>query len=223
MAGNSWYGTKIARVQMPDGRIARLEVPQNTTPEQAQQIALRHVPAQQGSQQQGGKDTRPESWTHGVADSWRLANANVARLSQFTPFAPRAGGGAEADMREQGRQQYNAAAPTRPSWWGQTVGGVAATLPTAVVPNPLLQGGLSGLILSNNLKDPKTAAIDAGLGMAGGKLGQLAGEYVVSPVVRRIANAAPVRSLVDGASRLVRGRPAPAPPRLTMPEKVESG
>lgn len=36
----------IARIQMPDGRIARIEVPQGTTPEEAQRVAMSLVPLQ---------------------------------------------------------------------------------------------------------------------------------------------------------------------------------
>lgn len=35
----------IARIQMPDGRVARVEVPDGTTPEQAQQMALQVIPS----------------------------------------------------------------------------------------------------------------------------------------------------------------------------------
>ena len=37
----------IARIQLPDGRIARLEVPEGTTPEQAEEFARNNVPAQE--------------------------------------------------------------------------------------------------------------------------------------------------------------------------------
>ena len=49
MADKSWYGSRmrVARVQMPDGRIARVEVPEDAHPDQI--TAFAHSAVQQAT------------------------------------------------------------------------------------------------------------------------------------------------------------------------------
>lgn len=78
----------IARIQLPDGRVARLEVPEGTTPEQAQAYAEQTIPA---TQELAGEPATPISAPAGGAGSVPAQRGAGAELLRQLGLTARAG------------------------------------------------------------------------------------------------------------------------------------
>jgi hypothetical protein len=163
----------IARVQMPDGRIARIEVPEGTTPEQAQRIAQSIVPKE-----------KPTSFWQGVGSE--ISRAGINSLSMMEQGIPllKAGsalfgsatGKKPSQVAREALKQAERRSPYQASTAGRIVGGIAASVPTMAIGGTglapaLAQGALGGAMLSEDASDPLTLLRDTVLGALAGGLG----------------------------------------------------
>jgi len=136
----------VARVQLADGRIARIEVPAGTTPEQAQRMAEQVAPK---------GDNRPVSKTQGVLQGLGDVAAGVTDIlggkpGQFSPMgmlSPLYDMGA-AYLRSK-QQDVDQKSPYQTSKGGRLVGQVAGSIPLGGISNPWLGGAVGGAVLSN--------------------------------------------------------------------------
>lgn len=221
----------IARVQLADGRIARIEVPEGTTPEQAAAMAERVVPKQ---------SQKPTSFWQGVAEGVAPAAVNAARLVERTnPFANivrMATGRSVANAAHATGNTAAARSPYRGSTAGKITGEVIGTLPTAFLPGSgvvgaALQGAAGGAMLSPTDK-PMDYLKSGAAGAAGGVVGQQVGKRLIAPVAERVGRTKVVRAAgqavvnaANNAASRVTSRRVPMPPkapRIAKPERVVS-
>lgn len=141
-------------------------------------------------QQSKPKET---SFLQGVVEGIRPAASNAAWLmNKYNPanqLVDLVTGGKLSQAIEMGDKQTKAKldrSKYRGSTAGQITGGIIGSIPTMGIPGgPLLQGGLSGLLLSEDRK-PTTLAKNATIGAVTGKIGQQVGKRVVAPVAERV-------------------------------------
>lgn len=191
---------KIARVQLPDGRIARFEVADDATPEQVTQAAQRLAAPKE----------KPKSFWQGVLEGATPYGANAARMIGMAnpiggalnvmqnmtapkpnieglvrgrqpagiPFSPTA----VADAAERSAQETFKRSPYQGSGTGKFVGNVIGSLPAAALPaGPVVQGMAAGA-MGAKLDDPASLALNTAAGGVGG--------YVGGKLARPIARAA---------------------------------
>lgn len=194
----------IARVKMPDGRIARIEVPEGTTPEQAIAMAQRVVPKE-----------RPESFGQGFLEGLSKTVANTARtfgaptLASGNPVTGPIGGGllrvgAAALDALQGKQSRQA--NSRGSTGGRITGQIVGSIPTMMMPGgPVIQGAAGGVVMSDNMDNRNEMLANAAVGAVAGYGGKVLGDKVVAPIAKKVA---------PKIMRAVRGAP---PPRAVTP------
>lgn len=220
MADKSWYGSpmRVARVQMPDGRIARVEVPADTPPEQIAAFAQRH--AAQAPKPAAPAAPKPTSYWQGVLEEVGKAAGNTAGFIEKMPLVGdsfRAAGAAlapftgDASLASNARNLFNAKMGQtgyRGSTAGKITGGVLAALPTAAAPGGILaQGALAGGLMTD---DPNGVGLarDAAIGAAGNKIGEQVGKRVLAPALERVGRTAPVRAAAEAlAGQVNRLRP----------------
>lgn len=203
----------IARVQMPDGRIARIEVPEGTTPEQAVQIAQRVAPKPAGSSRKPAE--KPTSFWQGVLSEGGKALSNLQSgmdaLTGKNIVRSITGQPTPADIQRAQLRNQAERSPYKGSTAGNITGAVIGSLPAALVPGgPLVQGAAGGLILSD-LDDPVAVVRDTAIGAVGGKVGEKVGR-VIGSQVGKLANTSAgkaVRESVNKAVRAVTGEAAP--------------
>lgn len=163
----------VARFQMPDGRIGRFEVPEGTTPEQAQAMIAAQV---------GGRERTPDALdnpnmaTEGMSGPQKfLAGAGKAftdlgrGVGQITGMIP------QADI-DAAKAQDVPLMNTGAGMAGNIVGNVAATLPALGIPGAntytgaAALGGVMGALQPT--AEGESRGFNAGIGAAGGLAGQ---------------------------------------------------
>lgn len=191
----------IARVQMPDGRIARIEVPEGTTPEQAQRMAQSVVPKEKPSSGVG-------AFFQGMLDEGGKAVSNVGQFlgnptgkGTTSPLGPILGPviDAGAQLARGGLRQQQRLSPVRGSTAGRIAGGILATIPTAFAPGAglagaLTQGALGGAMLTDNPRNQGQVARDVAMGMGAGALGYGAGKVLAKGASKVLPKRAPIAS-----------------------------
>ena len=218
--------TRIARVRI-NGRIARVRVPADATPEQAVAIANRVVPREAAPKQ------KPTSFWQGVKEGILPASANALRLASSipNPFNPAPfladaatqGGGVRAANRYKREQERKLRqSPYQGSTGGKITGSVLATAPTMLIPGAgwlgaLGQGAASGALLSGDILDPAKAIPDALLGAATGGLVKFGTDKVIAPGLRAVANSAPGKAAINAVTSRLPVKRAPVRPRPLPP------
>lgn len=207
MADKSWYGApmRVARVQMADGRVARVEVPADTSPEQISAYAESMARQQAPKPAAAPAKQKPESFWQGVleevgrgannafgyvekmpvvGDPLRLAGNLAAPFTGNTSLAKAARALFENKVGQTGYKGSTA---------GKIVGTVAATLPTGMAPGGVLAQGALGGALATNDPNGRGLVTDALTGAAGGYLGDKAAKLArnvisptVAPVIQRL-------------------------------------
>ena len=187
----------VARVQMPDGRIARIEVPEGTTPEQATAMAQGIVP------KKGPAQPKPRTWRDYLSMSARAVGEGLSSLGSVTDAltgqgiasaitgAPTGGQLAEASTRYLSNKAGLAAPRTNNERLAMAgIRGVAATAPML-----LMGGGFAARPLQQ---------------LAGGGIGMLSGEaarqHGAGPLGQTAATLAGGVAGFGGANALMRGR-----------------
>lgn len=112
----------------------------------------------------------------------------------------------DPDVARTRQQEVAAAGPDfKPDPVGSFAGGAMATAPLALLTrNPMIGGALAGAASTEHPDDPASIALDAGLGAAGGKAGDLAtgaALHLLSPTLRPA-----VQTLVDNGVKLTPGQ-----------------
>lgn len=212
-------------VRMPDGTVIR-NVPANASRDD---IMLRYQRARQAG---AVPDKRPTSFWNGVGEE-------IARISQrasdFTDAIDPTSHAANALLnlvgydakaaKQKNHQKVNdvyARSQYRGSDAGKAVGGFIGSLPTMLIPGgPVIQGAAAGALMSNS-KDVGGMFTDAALGAVGGKLGDMAGKYVIAPIAERIGRTAPARAVANAVSSAFPNvvKKLPAAPAISARDKT---
>lgn len=197
----------VARVEI-NGRIARIEVPAGTTPEQAKQMAMQAI----GQQPKDNSRTRGflagalkplDNLTTWAMNSAPMQAIDRAGVALGLPSAAQATAGNNRARQNNSRTGY------------QLLGNIAGTLPTAYIPGGVLaQGAAGGALLSENPNDLRQVATDAAFGAVAGKAGQQVGRRIVAPLAERVGRTAPVRALARAGTNAVNQAASRVPPRL---------
>lgn len=187
----------IARIQMPDGRIARLEVPDGTTPAQVEEFV-----AAQG--QSMAREYKEPTWigearakldpTIGMSTGERvMAGYGAAAPNIAMGIGQRLGMVDQADVDSAKRLQ----APlmnTRAGFVGNLAGNVAAAVPTAAIPGANTVAGAgavgAGLGFIQPTATGESVAVNTVLGGAAGALGQAAAKGIGGGLAKRAAKRA---------------------------------
>ncbi len=211
----------IARVQMPDGRIARVEVPAGTSPQQAEAMAHQAVEEHQAK--------RPTSFWQGMAEGFQAPARNIGKFADaINPVTwaadalvkaighPEMTSGAQRQSLDRKFQRAASRSPNQGSTLGKIAGNVAGTAPTMMLPGgPLVQGAASGALSSEDTSAgglTRGALIGGMAGHLGGKVGGMIGGKVLPKNVRK---------LVDEGVTLTPGQLAgPRSARQFMEDKV---
>lgn len=145
-------------------------------------------------------ENRPTSFWKGVAERAPVTSLNMARLSgnptgnAFAPGPFGAAMGAALDLGgaaiQAGMDKFSKGGASRGSTAGRVVGDVIGTIPTMLIPGSGLRAAISqgvagGFLSSDNIRNKPEAAINAGIGGAGGALGYGAGK-VISKGIRKV-------------------------------------
>lgn len=238
MAETSWYGSKmrVARVQMPDGRVARVQVPEDATPEQITAFAQNAARQAGPSQSRAAPPQKPTSFWQGVLEEAGKGAANIGNFIEKMPMvgdASRLIGGAlgmvtgDPSLSSNARRMMGrelAKSPYRGSTAGKIVGGLLATAPTAMAPGGVLaQGALAGGLLTD---DPNGIGLarDAAIGAIANKAGEQVGRRVLAPIAERVGRTNAARTIGETvAGMLPRGMPLPPrAPRISRGERIVS-
>lgn len=191
----------IARVQAPDGRIMRIEVPEGATPEQIEQFAS----SVYGGEEQGppAPMSREDAAAALFVRNVPLGTDIVAGLRSIgdTTFAEEKK--RVMEQVEQARKQFPAMAP-----YAEVAGGVSSGL---MVPAKMLQGG------SVLMRAAKGAGIAGALGFGYGvQEGEDAGERMGSGIERAVmdaplgAGASVVTDVAGAGAKALYGAAGPA-------------
>lgn len=217
----------IARVEI-NGRIARVEVPAGTTPEQARQMALEAAAGDRrsglgiadlirGGPQKPTDNSRVRGFVAGALKpldnltTWAMHTPPMQAIDKLgvaigLPSAAQATAGNESARRNNSRTGY------------QLLGNIAGTLPTAYIPGGVLaQGAVSGALLSDKPNDLRQVAKDATIGAVAGKAGQLGGKYVLAPIAERAGRTKAARAVVTAGSNAINQAASRLPPRFRPP------
>lgn len=178
----------IARFQMPDGRIGRFEVPEGTSPEQAQSMIAQQVggqakPAEADYSPTNGMGTLDRMLAgvgRGMTSATRAAAQGISKLVGADQV------GAWLVSKDSIDEAARLDAPllkTTAGKAGNIAGNVAIAAPTALIPGAntytgatLIGAGLGGLTTEGGLEDRLKGAAFGGAGGAAGKgLGDLLG------------------------------------------------
>lgn len=238
MADKSWYGSRmrVARVQMPDGRIARVEVPEDAHPDQI--TAFAHSAVQQATDsppktQAPRPPEKPTSFWQGLGEELGKAGSNAQwmldQLSGRGIAKAITGLPMPSDITRAQVRNASANSPYRGSTAGKITGGIIGTLPTMLVPGgALAQGAVAGGLLTEDPNNTMGLAKEVALGAASNKVGEQVGRRVLAPIAERIGRAAPVRAIGEAvAGQVNRAIPngvrlPPTAPRITRSERIVS-
>lgn len=167
----------VARFQMPDGRVARFEVPEGTTPEQAQSMMQAHFaapkaePAPNPTDGMSAGEKFAAAAGSSVASGLRALGADRIVKSLGLPATK-----AEADALDAPLMK------TKAGRFGSIAGTIGIGAPAMLVPGAntylgasLLGAGMGGALTEGDLADRAKGAL---AGAAGGALGKGAGDLI---------------------------------------------
>lgn len=196
-------GKRIARVQMPDGRIARFEVPADATPRQIQQEATRVRPPAKPRQRGTGVGwvdsavDKTNEFLLGIAQGGYNAGALLTDPIVAAIYGEK---GLAADRkRRQGffeEVSRNISTKRRPG--ARTIGQIASTLPMAsakVVQAPGVIGSALNRLATGAIGGAAVRDSDQGA-LAPAATGA-AVNLVLPPVISAVARSKPVRAVID--------------------------
>lgn len=180
----------IARFQMPDGRIGRFEVPEGTTPEQAQSMIAQHM----GSAKPAGPAPMTADPTEGMSTTdlvlagigRGMTSATRAAAQGISKLVGADAVGANLVSQNSIDEAARLDAPllnTTSGKFGNVLGNAAVAAPTALIPGAntytgatLIGAWLGGLTTDGGLTERLKGAAFGGAGGAAGKwLGDLLG------------------------------------------------
>lgn len=182
----------VARVQLPDGRVARLEVPQGTTPEQVESFVMENYHSPTG----GFGENLAAGAGQAIADTARGAKQVLDTPAAFIEKALDGGKtaksmgmetvqeSAERTNREvaESRKRDKLLSQTAGGKIGNVAGNVALTLPALAIPGAntykaaATVGGLMGL--TQPTAEGESRLVNTGLGAAAGTVGKFLGDKV---------------------------------------------
>lgn len=221
----------IARVQMPDGRVARLEVPDGTTPEQVTQFVEQQSGGQQAQpveaaqpEPQPQEQSQPYFGLEAAGNRLRgMAQTTVVPAAQLMARGAKAVGNATSDVFGLPRSEFVNELPERADMFAEemrenTPGGLASlegqimgTLPATGLriaqagarAAPLINRVAQGAVAGGQLTPTNDMSAEANTALGAGV------SAVLPPILGRIvspaANAA-VRALADRGVRLTPGQ-----------------
>lgn len=182
----------VARFQMEDGRIARFEVPDGTTPEQAHAMIQEHLASQPKPQHEPLELAQEpgviDNFVGGVKSGLKGAAQGIGQAVGMV---------SRGDVARQ-RQQDSEVLGTTAGKVGNFVGNAAAYLPAAFIPgvNTLAGGALVGAAvgaLQPSVSDSETFT-NAGTGLLGGAIGSKISQLLASRAASRVANAPKIKA-----------------------------
>lgn len=196
---------RTARVRTKDGRVARVRVPKNASPQDVVVMAEKVIP------KEPKREEKPTSFWQGVGEGLQKPIANTARMFEDMPLVGTplrmagavmntlSGNGLVPSMAlpfEAASRKAIEKSPYQGSTAGRIAGGVLGTLPTAAMPaGAIAQGVTSGLLMTENLDDPKTALRDAAIGGVMGKAGDVAGKAIGKGISRAVGGRAATQAI----------------------------
>lgn len=177
----------VAKFQMPDGRVARFEVPEGTTPEQAQMMMQEHFAPTQ-SAPENLDPTRDMSGTEKFLAGTGKAFVDVGRgVGQLFGMGDRA-------SIDEARRLDEPLMNTGAGMAGNIVGNVAAYAPLAMIPgaNTIVGAGLTGAAVgaSQSVGEEDSRLKNAAIGMGLGSLSQYGGNKLASTLKTRATDKA---------------------------------
>jgi hypothetical protein len=215
-------------VRMPDGTIMR-NVPANAT---KAQILAAHAKAREAG---AVPDNRPKSFWQGIAEGIHTpANNTIRAVDNINPFmiaydklmgALGHNQPSHADVIDKAYHNARAKSGYQGGTGGTIVGNIAGTLPALIFGGgPMTQGAIQGVMLTKN-RDAGGIAADAGIGVVGGKIGDVVGRRVIAPVVNAALRTKAGQAVSATAKAALAKVPSvstllTAAPRLNAPEKT---
>lgn len=203
-------------VTAPDGKKYRVTAPKGAT----QQEVMARVRSQGGGSgrqiNRGGTNAKPkeDSFFQGVLEgvSKPITNAFdfvTGNIPSMVLPAGKALNAVAVPYVNKAIAKQKAEAPYKGSTAGRIVGGIVGTLPTMAVGGPVIQGALSGALLTEDPKDAKGVLRDVVIGAGASKLGDVVGRKIVAPAakkavgaVKSLAGKAPVDDIVNPLASL---------------------
>lgn len=186
----------VARFQMPDGRVARFEVPEGTSPEQAQRMMEAHFAPKRPAPAPAKFDpTEGMSTTEKVLAATGAGMASVGRAIGLGGVMEKYG---LPGTKEEAQSIDAPLLATKAGKAGNFVGHLAATAPAMLIPGAntytgaaLIGSGVGALTTEGGVADRAKAAVFGALGGLGGKaVGDVAGLGVRKVVSARSAQLA---------------------------------
>lgn len=181
----------IARFQMEDGRVARFEVPDGTTPEQAHSMMQQHF-------------NKPADKSESAPEPSALDNGIAGFKKAFTDIGQGLGQVAGTVSREDVARTRAADQPlmdTTSGTVGNVLGNVAAVLPAAFIPG--VNGLVGGMALGATLgaiapsTSTKETLANTGFGAAGGGIGAKISQFLSNRAATRTARSAALKPTID--------------------------
>lgn len=172
----------IARFQMSDGRVARFEVPEGTTPEQAQAMMAQHfsAPAQMNVDPTADMSTTERLLAGAGRGMTAAGRAALQGISKALGADSVGAGLVPQSTFDEARKTDAALMNTTAGKVGNVAGMIGVAAPTALIPGAntalgagLIGGGLGALTTEG---DALERAKGAGLGAAGGVAGKYLGD-----------------------------------------------
>lgn len=214
---NALSQSQTVDVRMPDGTIMR------NVPRGARKADIER--AWQKARTKGAvPDKRDTSFLQGAREEignaaanagWLMETLNGRGVAKALTGLPMA-----SDITRAQVQNQAVNAPYRGSTAGHIVGGILATLPTAMIPGgALAQGAAAGALLTKDPNDTGGLLKDAAIGGVAGKAGEQVGKRIIAPVAERLGRTAPARAVSRAISRAT-GVPQLPNPQITRPERT---
>lgn len=193
------------KIKAPNGKTYTVAGPAGATDEQVRAEVLRQHPDAAGKPKE-----KPTSFFQGVGEGLTKAGTNALQLLEKGPMGvPLKIAGGLIDYAQGATPSFsagksiqrnaltaNAAMPTRGSTAGRITGEVLGSIPTLAMPGgALVQGAAGGVLLSDDINNPRQVATNALTGAVAGKAGDIVGRRVIAPAATRLGQG--VKSAVQ--------------------------